>query len=103
MRTLILAAATALAFSATASPAKAQIVIYNSNAPAVPGIHVVTTPPFYGGLAFNNGTITAFQTPPPFGYYPAFGFPGVNPYSGYPVYPNRYPLAPNTYPNYWRP
>ncbi|HEY1187467.1 MAG TPA: hypothetical protein VGE74_07400 [Gemmata sp.] len=106
MRHFIFATAAALAFAAVPSPANAQIVIYNSNFPSAPGVRVINTPPFYSGLAFNNGVITAFPAGPRFGY-PAFGYPYAAPYYGYPSYPNRYPFTPGGYtghpPGPWRP
>ena len=97
MRRLILATATALALAATAPAARAQYVIYNGNVPSPPGAYAINTP-FYNGLAFNNGVITAFPTPPRYGY----GY-------GYPPYPLRPPFAVggnpgyNPYPGIWRP
>jgi hypothetical protein len=108
MRQLILPAMTMLVFVAVASPANAQIVIYNSNVPSAPGFYVINTPPFYNGLEFNNGVITAFPAAPRYGY-PAFGSAYPTPYYGYPAYPGRYPFSPGgysdygSYPGVWRP
>ena len=104
MRHFILAAAATLALVALASPTNAQIIIYNSNTPSAPGVHVINTPPFYNGLAFNNGVIAAFPVAPRYFGYPAYGYPA--PYFGYPSYPNRYPITPGyngSYPGSWRP
>lgn len=101
MRYFLFAATLALALAA---PARAQIVIYNSGSPGAAGAHVITTPPFFNGLAFSNGTITAFPVAPRYGY-PGFG----SPYYGPPVHPYGYPRPPAGYSGYgsfpggWRP
>jgi hypothetical protein len=94
----------ALAVTFTASTADAQYIIWNSNVPTPGGAYVITPPPFYNGLAFNNGVITAFPVAPRYGY-PGFYHPYVN---SYPLYPNSYPIQPqapssNPYPQIWRP
>lgn len=95
MRHLLLAAATSLALAATAN---AQYVIDNGNVPSPGGAYYIATPPFYNGLAFNNGVITAFPVAPRYG----------DPYHGYPAYPALRPNVPgysgyNPYPSIWRP
>lgn len=104
MRQFLLATAATLAFVASSASANAQFVIYDSNAPPPPGIYIINTPPFYNGLVFNNGVITAFPTYPPLGY-PVFGYQGFAPYSGYPSYYGRHPSSPGYrgYPGVWRP
>jgi hypothetical protein len=108
MRHLSIAGVTTLAFTALASPINAQIIIHNSNVPSAPGFYVINTPPFFNGLEFNNGVITAFPAAPRYGYS-AFGFPYPTPYYGYPSYRGWYPSTPNgyngygNYPGVWRP
>jgi hypothetical protein len=104
MRPLLLATATALtSVASTAAPASAQIVIHDSNVPSAPGVYVVNTPPFYSGLSFHNGVITAFPTTPRYGY-PPFGYPMPGPFYGYPAYPGQYPFSPGYgSPGAWRP
>lgn len=86
----------ALALAAVnANTAAAQIVVYNGNVPSPPGVYVVNTPPFYNGLLFSNGVITAFPAPPPaFGYYSGYGYPYRRPV---------YPYNPHFAPGAWRP
>jgi hypothetical protein len=99
----------ALVIAVTTSTANAQYPIWNSNIPAPGGAYYISTPPFYNGLAFNNGVITAFPV------YPRYGYPA---YYGYPPYPSPYPQVAsppvvgtgpgfnpgyNPYPQIWRP
>lgn len=102
MPRILLAFATALALTAaTASTAPAQIVVYNGNVPSAPGVYVVNTPPFYNGLSFSNGVITAFPVAPPsYGYGYGYGSPFYRPVYPYPV---QYPLYRPTIPGAWRP
>jgi hypothetical protein len=107
MRKLLISTATAFVLAAaTPAPAGAQVVVYDSRVPTPPGFYVVNTPPFYNGLSFNNGVITAFPTYP---VYPSYGYPIPGPHVGYPWSPGRYPFHPGGYPGFsgysgpWRP
>ncbi|QEG31446.1 hypothetical protein GobsT_62680 [Gemmata obscuriglobus] len=95
---LTFTAALALA-TASARSASAQIVVYNGNIPSPPGFYVADTPPFYNGLLFSNGVITAFPAPPP-AYYSPFGY--AAPYSYRSAYPGRYYYS-SPAPSTWRP
>ena len=91
MRKLFLAAAASLATAATAG---AQPIVIDPTVPGPSGA-VVIRAPFYNGLAFSNGAITAFPVAPRYGYgnpYPvAIPYPAGNPY---PIYPALRPNIP---------
>lgn len=100
MRNLLLATATSLALAATAS---AQPIVIDPTVPAPSGA-VIIRAPFYNGLAFNNGVITAFPVAPRYGYFNAYGNPsGFPPYLARPNFAVGGAPSYNPYPNIWRP
>jgi hypothetical protein len=92
----------AFALAVTASTADAQYIIYNSNLPSPPGnVHVVNTPPFYNGIVYGKGQISAFPVAPRYSYIgysnriPGFFPPTPVVISSNPGY--------NPYPSIWQP
>lgn len=92
MRHLILAVAISLAFVTATASAHAQVVIYNTNTPVAPGVYVVNSPPFYNGLSYSNGIITAFPAATRYGY-PSPSYPVPPSYYGFPANPSPYPFS----------